>query len=89
MTIAMRIIASLLLVFCLGMAAEPASAAMSREQAVRMVKQQTEGRILSVETVRRGDRIIHRIKVLTSKGRVRVIEVDGGRTGNGDRRGRW
>lgn len=84
----MRFLSIVLLVLCLGLAVEPASAAMSREQAVRMVKQQTEGRILSVDTVRRGDRIIHRVKVLTPKGRVRVIEVDGGRVDNGDRRGR-
>lgn len=81
----MRFLSIVLLVLCLGIAAEPVSAAMSREQAVRMVKQQTDGRILSVDTVRRGDRIIYRIKVLTPEGHVRVIEVDGGRV---DRRGR-
>ncbi len=35
----MRFLSILLLVLCLGIAAEPASAAMSREQAVRVVKQ--------------------------------------------------
>jgi uncharacterized membrane protein YkoI len=84
----MRFLSIVLLVLCLGIAAEPASAAMSREQAVRMVKQQTDGRILSVDTVRRGDRIIYRIKVLTPEGHVRVIKVDGGRVNNGDRGGR-
>lgn len=84
----MRFLSILLLVFCLGLASEPVSAAMSREQAVRMVQQQTDGRILSVETVRRGNRIIHRIKVLTPNGHVRVIEVDGGRIDRDRGRGR-
>ncbi len=84
----MRFLSILLLVLSLGIAVEPASAAMSREQAVRMVKQQTDGRILSVDTVRRGNRIIHRIKVLTAEGHVRVIEVDGGPAERRDRGGR-
>jgi len=74
-----------MLAFSLGLVSPDASAAMSREQAVRMVQQQTDGRILSVDTVRRGNRIIYRIKVLTPEGHVRVIEVDGGRV---DSRGR-
>lgn len=81
----MRLLCILMLAFSLGLASPTAEAAMSREQAVRMVQQQTDGRILSVDTVRRGNRIIYRIKVLTPKGHVRVIEVDGGRV---DGRGR-
>lgn len=80
-----RLLCALLLAFSLGLVSPDASAAMSREQAVRMVQQQTNGRILSVDTVRRGNRIIYRIKVLTPEGHVRVIEIDGGRA---DRRGR-
>ena len=80
-----RLLCVLMLAFSLGLVSPDASAAMSREQAVRMVQQQTDGRILSVDTVRRGNRIIYRIKVLTPEGHVRVIEVDGGRV---DSRGR-
>lgn len=63
--------------------------ARSLDQAVRMVQRQTDGRILAAEQVRRGDRIVYRIKVLTSEGRVRVITIDGGRVrGRGDDNGR-
>lgn len=82
----MRLLFVILLTFSLGLASPTAQAAMSREQAVRMVQQQTDGRILSVDTIRRGNRIIYRIKVLTPEGHVRVIRVDGGRVDDRDRR---
>lgn len=51
---------------------------MSLDAAVRQVKQQTGGRILSAETVsRNGDRI-HRIKVLLPDGTVRVMTFNAG-----------
>lgn len=82
----MRILFALMLFLSVGLAAPTAEAAMSRDQAVRMVQQQTDGRILSVDTVRRGNRVIYRIKVLTPEGRVRVITVDGGRVDERRRR---
>lgn len=81
----MRWMTVIVLLFTLGFAPLPADAqARSLDQAVRMVQQQTDGRILSAEQTRRGNRIIYRIKVLTPDGRVRVITVDGGRAGGND-----
>lgn len=53
----------------------------SLDESVRRVERETGGRILSAETVRAGDREIHRIKVLTPDGRVRVIQQEGGLRG--------
>ncbi len=50
----------------------------SLDEAVRRVERETGGRILSAETIRAGEREIHRIKVLTPDGRVRVIQHEGG-----------
>ena len=48
---------------------------MGLEAAVRRVRKQTDGRILSARTVERDGKIIHRIKVLTSDNKVRIIRV--------------
>ncbi|GIX32297.1 MAG: hypothetical protein KatS3mg125_0253 [Lysobacterales bacterium] len=53
----------------------------SLDESVRRVERETGGRILSAETLRAGDREIHRIKVLTPDGRVRVIQQEGGLRG--------
>ncbi len=50
----------------------------SLEQAVKRVRKQTGGRILSANTVDKGGRKVHRIKVLMKNGRVRVINVNAG-----------
>ena len=56
-----------------------ASNGLSLDAAVRLVKQQTGGRILSAETVtRNGDRV-HRIKVLLPDGTVRVMTYNAAR----------
>ncbi len=47
--------------------------------AVEHVEAETGGRILSAETVRIGRGQIHRVKVLTREGRVRVLTVHGDR----------
>jgi len=54
---------------------------VSLEQAVKRVRRDSGGRILSAQTVREEGRQVHRIKVLTREGRVRVYTVDarGGR----------
>lgn len=51
---------------------------VSLEQAVRQVKRQTGGRILTAETVVENGRRVHRIKVLLPNGHVKVryIEAD-------------
>lgn len=50
----------------------------SLDESVRRVERETGGRILAAETLRAGDREIHRIKVLTPDGRVRIIQQEGG-----------
>ncbi|WP_430387440.1 PepSY domain-containing protein [Dyella sp. 20L07] len=53
--------------------AEPA---MSLEQAVTQVQQETGGKVLSASTVRRGrSSFEHRVKVLTPTGHIRVVTV--------------
>jgi len=60
----------------LQVARGPSSQGVSLNQAVQQVQQQTGGRILSADTVNRGGRRVHRIKVLTPSGQVRVYTVD-------------
>jgi len=49
---------------------------MSLNEAVRQVQRNTGGRVLSAETHRQGGRTVHRIKVLTPSGHVRVYNID-------------
>jgi uncharacterized membrane protein YkoI len=49
---------------------------VSLNDAVQQVKHETGGRVLSAETVNQGGRTVHRIKVLTPSGQVRVVVVD-------------
>lgn len=74
----MRFLCSIFLAGALALSSQTVIAAKTLNQAVRQVERQTDGRILSANTVRRGDRLVHRIKVLTKQGHVRVITVDGG-----------
>jgi len=55
-----------------------ASNGLSLDAAVRQVKQQTGGRILSAETVERNGNKVHRIKVLLPDGTVRVMTFNAG-----------
>lgn len=55
-----------------------AAAAITLEQAVTQVRQQTGGRILAAETVQENGRRVHRIKVLTPDHSVRTVRVDAG-----------
>ena len=45
-------------------------------QAADMVARSTGGRVLSAQTVQEGGREVHRIKVLTRNGEVRIVRVD-------------
>lgn len=49
---------------------------MSLNQAVQQVQRETGGRVLSAETINKGRRSVHRIKVLTPSGQVRVMTID-------------
>ncbi|MCW8973863.1 MAG: hypothetical protein OQL05_11405 [Gammaproteobacteria bacterium] len=49
---------------------------LSLDQAVRQVRRETGGRILSARTVEKGGVTLHRIKVLTPDNRVIIYEID-------------
>ncbi|HID49973.1 MAG TPA: hypothetical protein EYP40_10260 [Chromatiales bacterium] len=53
-----------------------ASEQTSLEEAVAQVRQQTGGRVLSAETRSVEGRRVHRIKVLLSDGRIRVLLIE-------------
>lgn len=72
-----HLLMSLLLALSLiGPASWADQPAVSLNQAVEMVRQQSGGRVLAAETVRQGDRQVHRIRVLVREGQVRVYRVD-------------
>ena len=51
--------------------------AMSLSQAVKQVKRDTGGKVLSAETRVQGNKEMHFVKVLTQDGRVRTVRVQG------------
>jgi uncharacterized membrane protein YkoI len=60
---------------------------ISLDEAVSRVRRQSDGRILSAETVRRDGRRVYRIKVLSQDGRVSRVDIDAD-TGRAAPRGR-
>jgi len=56
--------------------AEPAAVGLN--EAVQQAQQQSGGRVLSADTVNQGGRAVHRVKVLTPSGQVRVYTIDAG-----------
>ena len=70
--------------------AQPATSegrGISLDEAVARARRQSDGKILSAETVRVDGRPVHRIKILTPDGRVTRMEMDAD-TGRPARRGR-
>lgn len=53
----------------------PAPHNLSLEQAVKQVQHQTHGHILAADSVARGHGNVYRIKVLTPKGAVKVMQL--------------
>jgi uncharacterized membrane protein YkoI len=51
-------------------------AGVSLNDAVQQVQRETGGRVLSADTVNQGGRTVHRIKVLTPSGQVRIVTID-------------
>ena len=49
---------------------------ISLDEAVSRARRQSDDKILSAETVRVDGRRVHRIKVLTSQGRVKHVQID-------------
>ncbi len=67
------------LVLALGLIVVGAAhAEVSREQAAAMAQRQTGGRVLSVERADAGHGVDWRVKVVTPRGEVRVLLIDGG-----------
>lgn len=56
--------------------AQAGNGGISLDGAVSRVRRQTNGKILSAETVRHDGRSVHRIKVLTQDGRVKRLLID-------------
>ena len=48
---------------------------LSVQEAVAKVQQETNGKVLSVQTLTMGKRKVYRIKVLTQDGQVRVVQI--------------
>lgn len=49
---------------------------ISLDEAIARARRQSDGKILSAETVRDGGRNVHRIKILTGDGRVKRMQYD-------------
>ncbi len=49
---------------------------ISLDEAIARARQESDGKILSAETVRDGGRSVHRIKILTRDGRVKRMQYD-------------
>ena len=49
---------------------------VSLDRAVADIRSRERGRVLSADSVQRGGRDVHRIKILTEKGRVRNVYMD-------------
>ncbi len=63
-------------VLALALATSSAGAReLTAQEAVAKVQQETSGKVLSVQTLMQGKRKVYRIKVLTSDGQVRVVQV--------------
>lgn len=77
----MRLIICLCLIGLLGLPAVSSAqdGGVSLDQAVKRIKGREDVRVLSAERVRTEGKLMYRIKVLTSDGRVRNIWVDPGR----------
>ncbi len=59
-----------------------ALSATSLDDAIRQAQSQTDGRVLSTQTQQQDGRLQYRIKVLTADGQVKIIYIDGPKTGN-------
>ena len=54
-----------------------AQGGMTLNQAVEQVRRQYNGRIVSAETKRSGNREVHHIKVLLDDGKVKTVQIQG------------
>lgn len=54
----------------------PAAAEVSPDQAAAVAQRASGGRVLSVDQVLAGSRVVWRVKVLTPRGEVRIVLID-------------
>ena len=52
------------------------SQGISLDEAIARARREADGTVISAETVRQGDRSVHRIKILTRDGRVKRLQYD-------------
>jgi uncharacterized membrane protein YkoI len=52
------------------------SRGISLDEAIARARREADGKVISAETVRQGNRSVHRIKILTRDGRVRRLRYD-------------
>ncbi|MEJ2577207.1 MAG: hypothetical protein P8106_11185 [Gammaproteobacteria bacterium] len=52
------------------------SEGISLDEAVARARREAGGKVISAETVRQGNRSVHRIKILTDDGRVKRLQYD-------------
>lgn len=80
-TLGMRFFISLLCLICLFFMSASALMAKSLGKAVEQVQRESGGKVISANTVQKGDRRVHNIRVLTPEGRVKRYRVDAGENG--------
>lgn len=57
--------------------AQQSAARFSPAQAAALVQKRVGGKVLKVDTLERGGRVIYRVKILQEDGRIRTLNVDG------------
>lgn len=68
----------LLMVLFTGLVnAEPSAQLISRDQAISIVKEHYDGKVLKVELKQKPKSSYYRVKLITKEGRVKVLRVDG------------
>jgi uncharacterized membrane protein YkoI len=64
-----------LALFAASLSAAIAAREISVQEAIAKAQHETQGKVLSAQTLRLGKRKIYRIKILTSEGQVRIVQV--------------
>lgn len=57
-------------------AAQRGGGGISLSQATAIATSRFEGRVVRAETVNRGDRVVHEVRILGDDGRVRTVRID-------------
>ena len=69
------ILCCIALVFVAGAAAAAGTREISLQEAVAQAQKETQGKVLSAQTLTVGKRKVYRIKTITRDGRVRIVQV--------------